>query len=288
MRILDIINRTAPFLENHGVESPRLNIELLLAHLLGKRRLDLYLEFERELDEPTLAKLREMVKRRAAGEPLQYITGEAEFCGLKFVVDRRVLIPRPETELLVETVLEQVKPRLTLHASRFTLVDLGTGSGCIAVALAKKVDGAEVYATDSSAEALAVARGNAARHGVEKKIRFLQGDLLQVIPDSLRVDVLVSNPPYIASGELAGLPKEVRDFEPVQALVAGEDGLKVIRRIVSDASRFLLPDGILALELGAGQRAAVESLCAARGLQVTKVVKDLQGHERVIMAQRKL
>jgi len=284
VRILDVINRTVPFLEKHGVESPRLNIELLLAHVLGKRRLDLYLEFERELDEPTLEKLREMVKRRAAGEPLQYITGEVEFCGLKFAVDRRVLIPRPETELLLETVLEQVKP-LTTHHSPLTIIDLCTGSGCIAVALAKKVDGAEVYATDSSAEALAVARGNAARHGVEKKIRFLQGDLLQVIPDSLRVDVLVSNPPYIASGELAGLPREIRDFEPVQALVAGEDGLKVIRRIVSDASRFLLPDGILALELGAGQRAVVEPLCAAHGLQLTKVVRDLQGHERVIVAR---
>lgn len=267
------------------MESPRLNIELLLAHLLGKRRLDLYLEFERELDEPALEKLREMVKRRAAGEPLQYITGEAEFCGLKFAVDRRVLIPRPETELLVETVLEQVKPRITSHESQVAIIDVCTGSGCIAVALAKKLDGVEIYATDSSVEVVTVARGNAARHGVEKKIRFLQGDLLLVIPDSLRVDVLVSNPPYIASGELAGLPKEVRDFEPVQALVAGEDGLKVIRRIVSDASRFLLPDGILALELGAGQRAAVERLCAAHGLQMTKVVKDLQGHERVIVAR---
>jgi release factor glutamine methyltransferase len=273
-----------PFLENHGVESPRLNIELLLAHLLRKNRLDLYLEFERELDEPTLEKLREMVKRRAAGEPLQYITGEAEFCGLKFAVDRRVLIPRPETELLVETVLEQVKP-LTTHHSPLTIIDLCTGSGCVAVALAKKLDGAEVYATDSSASALVVACGNAARHGVEKKIRFLQGDLLQVIPDSLRVDALVSNPPYIASGELAGLPKEVRDFEPVQALVAGEDGLKVIRRIVADVRRFLLPDGILVLELGAGQRAAVEQLCAQHGLQMTEVVKDLQGHERVIVAR---
>jgi release factor glutamine methyltransferase len=288
VRILDIINRTAPFLENHGVESPRLNIELLLAHLLGKRRLDLYMEFERELDEPTLEKLREMVKRRAAGEPLQYITGEAEFCGLKFAVDRRVLIPRPETELLVETVLEQLKEGVRSQKSEVRIIDLCTGSGCIAVALAKKLDGAEVYATDSSAEALAVARGNAARHGVEKKIRFLQGDLLQVVPDSLRVDVLVSNPPYIASGELAGLPREVRDFEPVQALVAGEDGLKVIRRIVADARHFLLADGILALELGAGQRAAVEPLCAAHGLQVTKVVKDLQGHERVIVAGLKL
>lgn len=285
MRILDIINRTTPFLENHGVESPRLNIELLLAHLLGKRRLDLYMEFERELDEPTLEKLREMVKRRASGEPLQYITGEAEFCGLKLAVDRRVLIPRPETELLVETVLERLKEVIRSQKSEVRIIDLCTGSGCIAVALAKKLDKAEVYATDSSAEALAVAHGNAARHGVEKKIRFLQGDLLKVIPDSLRVDALVSNPPYIASGELAGLPKEVRDFEPVQALAAGEDGLKVVRRIVEDARRFLLPEGILALELGAGQRATVGPLCVAHGLQVMKVVNDLQGHERVIVAQ---
>jgi len=285
VRILDIINRTTPFLENHGVESPRLNIELLLAHLLGKRRLDLYMEFERELDEPTLEKLREMVKRRASGEPLQYITGEAEFCGLKLAVDRRVLIPRPETELLVETVLERLKEVIRSQKSEVRIIDLCTGSGCIAVALAKKLDKAEVYATDSSAEALAVAHGNAARHGVEKKIRFLQGDLLKVIPDSLRVDALVSNPPYIASGELAGLPKEVRDFEPVQALAAGEDGLKVVRRIVEDARRFLLPEGILALELGAGQRATVGPLCVAHGLQVMKVVNDLQGHERVIVAQ---
>ena len=127
MRILDIINRTTPFLESHGVESPRLNIELLLAHALGKRRLDLYLEFERELDEPALEKLREMVKRRAAGEPLQYITGETEFCGLKFAVDRRVLIPRPETELLVETVLEQLKGGVRSQEPEVRIIDLCTG-----------------------------------------------------------------------------------------------------------------------------------------------------------------
>ncbi|MGD0015931.1 MAG: peptide chain release factor N(5)-glutamine methyltransferase [Verrucomicrobiia bacterium] len=285
MRILDIINRTTPFLENHGVGSPRLNIELMLAHMLGKRRLDLYMEFERELDEPALEKLREMVKRRAAGEPLQYITGEAEFCGLKFAVDRQVLIPRPETELLVETVLEQLKEGVRSQKSEVRIIDLCTGSGCVAVALAKNLENTTIFSTDISTDALAVARRNAARHGVEKKIRFLQGDLLSVIPDSLRADVLVSNPPYIASGELVGLPKEVRDFEPVQALVAGEDGLKVIRRIVANASRFLLPDGILALELGAGQRVAVEQLCAQHGLQMVKVVKDLQGHERVIVAR---
>ncbi len=280
MRILDVINKTAPFFEKHGIESPRLNIELLLAHLLKKKRLKLYLEFERELDETTLEKLREMVRRRADGEPLQYITGVAEFCGLEFAVDRRVLIPRPETELLVEETVSRIANR----GSRNVIVDLGTGSGCIAVTLAKQLPTAEIYATDASADALEVAKSNARRHGVEKNIRFLQGDLLQALPDSLRVDAIVSNPPYVATGELARLPKEVREFEPVQALVAGDDGLDVFRRIIADARRFLSPSGFVALELGAGQRAAVEQLFVERGYAVAQVVKDLQGHERVVVA----
>jgi release factor glutamine methyltransferase len=280
MKILEVIQRTAPFFEKHGVESPRLTIELLLAHLLKKRRLDLYLEFERELDAATLEKLREMVRRRAAGEPLQYITGEAEFCGMKFAVDRRVLIPRPETELLVETTLG----RIANSKSPIAIIDLCTGSGCVAVALAKKIEAAEVYATDVSAEALAVAEENAKRHNVEKKIRFFRGDLLEILPDSLMVDAIVSNPPYIASGDLARLPKEVREFEPVQALVAGEDGLNFYRRIVGNARRFLLPTGFLCLELGDGQCPAVSRLCAENGWTMEDVVKDLQGKERVMVA----
>jgi release factor glutamine methyltransferase len=276
VRILEVINKTTPFFEKAGIESPRLTIELLLAHLLKKKRLELYLEFERELDEPTLAALREMVKRRVSGEPLQYITGEAEFCGLKFAVDRRVLIPRPETELLVEAVAER-KPG--------TIVDVGTGSGCIAVSLAKKLPASEITAIDASPEALEVAAGNVNRHGVEKKVRLLPGDLLQALPDSFAADAIVSNPPYIARGELAKLPKEVKDFEPVRALVAGEDGLEVIRRLVTDARRVLSsPDGFVALEIGAGQRAAVEELFFGADYTVAQVLKDLQGHERVIVA----
>lgn len=278
MRILDVINKTAPYFEKHGVESSRLTIELLLAHLLNKKRLDLYLEFERELDEPALAKLREMVKRRVAGEPIQYITGEAEFCGLKFAVDRRVLIPRPETELLVEAVLAR-KPRV--------IVDVGTGSGCIAVTLAKRLPGAEIHALDVSREALEVAKSNAHQHEVEKSISFFQSDMLESLPDSFRADAVVSNPPYVASGELAKLPKEVRDFEPVLALAAGEDGLEIIRRLVKDAKRFLSPSGFVALEMGAGQRAAVEKLFVNEGYAVEQVVRDLQGHERVIVARPK-
>jgi release factor glutamine methyltransferase len=280
VRILDVINKTTPFFEKQGIESPRLTIELLLAHLLKKKRLELYMEFERELDEPTLEKLREMVKRRAAGEPVQYITGEAEFYGLKFAVDKRVLVPRPETELLVETVLERLKP---LPAP--LVVDVGTGSGCIAVALAKHLPNAAIYALDVSDEALAVARENAKRHDLEKNIRFLQSDLLQNFPSSLRADLIVSNPPYIATGELAKLPKEVRDFEPVRALTAGEDGFEVIRRLVMDARRVLSPSGFLALEIGAGQRLAVENLFVGEKYEVVQVVKDLQGHERDIVAR---
>jgi release factor glutamine methyltransferase len=243
--------------------------------LLKKKRLELYLEFERELDEPTLATLREMVKRRVAGEPVQYITGETEFFGLRFAVDRRVLIPRPETELLVETVFDR-KPG--------KIVDVGTGSGCIAVALAKKLPAAEITGIDASPAALEVAAGNAKRHGVEKTVRFLQCDLLLQLPDSFTVDAIVSNPPYIASGDWAKLPREVKDFEPVQALVAGEDGLEVIRRLVVEARRFLSPTGFVALEMGAGQRVAVEQFFVGADYTVAQVLKDLQGHERVIVA----
>lgn len=274
MRILEVITKTIPYFEKQGIESPRLTIELLLAHLLKKKRLELYLDFERDLEEAVLIRLRELVKRRAAGEPLQYVTGEADFCGLKFAVDKRVLIPRPETELLVAAV-----PAVN------RIVDVGTGSGCIAVALAKKFPAAEIYATDLSADALAVATENAKRHGVEKNIRFLQGDLLEALPSSIKVDAVVSNPPYIASGEIGTLPKEVRDFEPMQALVAGEDGLKVYRRLVPDGRRVLLPGGGLYLELGAGQRPAVEQLCVAADYTVAAVVKDLQGHERVLVTR---
>ena len=275
MRILDVINKTTPFFENHGIEKPRLNIELLLSHLLQKRRLDLYLEFERELDEPTLEKLRELVKRRAAGEPLQYITGETEFSGLTFTVDPRVLIPRPETELLVEVVLQR-KPS--------KIVDVGTGSGCIAISIAKRLPSVEIWALDVSAEALEVAVANAARHGAEKNIRFLQSNLLEKLPVSFKADAIVSNPPYIASGELAKLPREVKDFEPVRALVAGEDGLEVIHRLVIGTKRVLSPSGFVALEIGAGQCAAVAELFGKNDFEVAQVVKDLQGHERIVVS----
>ena len=275
MRILEVIQKTIPYFEKAGIESPRLTIELLLAHVLKKKRLQIYLEFEREVDEATLEILRGLVKRRVAGEPLQYVTGEAEFCGLKLAVDRRVLIPRPETELLVEVVAAR-QPA--------TVVDVGTGSGCIALALAQRLPAAEVTAVDVSADALAAAKANASRYDFKNFTRLLQSDLLSIFPDSFTVDAIVSNPPYIASGELAQLPREVKDFEPAQALFAGVDGLEVIRRLVLEAKRFLSPTGFVALEIGAGQCAAVTQLFESAGYQVAQVEKDLQGHERVIVA----
>ena len=295
MTILEVINKTTPYFEKQGIESPRLTIELLLGHLLKKKRMQLYLEFERDLDEKTLGLLREMVKRRVAGEPLQYITGETEFCGLRFMVDKRVLIPRPETELLVEKVVERMKAAegapggraLPTTSEVFKIVDVGTGSGCIAISLAKKLPFAEITAIDVSVEALEVAKANAKLHEVEKNVRFLESDLLDQLPSSFVADVIVSNPPYIAVGELAKLPKEVRDFEPVRALAAGEDGLKVIHRLVTTARRLLSPSGFMALEIGAGQRVAVEEFFVQQGWDVVEVVKDLEGHERVIVAQVK-
>ena len=275
MRILEVIQKTIPYFEKAGIESPRLTIELLLAHVLKKKRLQIYLEFEREVDEATLEILRGLVKRRVAGEPLQYVTGEAEFCGLKLAVDRRVLIPRPETELLVEVVAAR-KPA--------TVVDVGTGSGCIALALAQRLPAAEVTAVDVSPDALAVAKANADRCDFKNFTRLLQSDLLSIFPDSFTVDAIVSNPPYIASGELAQLPREVKDFEPAQALFAGVDGLEVIRRLVLEAKRFLSPNGFVALEIGAGQCAVVTKLFESAGYKVAQVEKDLQGHERVIVA----
>ncbi|MCS7049172.1 MAG: peptide chain release factor N(5)-glutamine methyltransferase [Verrucomicrobiae bacterium] len=274
MTILEVINKTTPFFQRHGVDSPRLTIELMLAHVLQTNRLRLYLDFERELDEATLARLRELVRRRAAGEPLQYVLGEAEFCGLKLAVDRRVLIPRPETEWLVEAVVNRA-PR--------TVLDVGTGSGCIALAVARRLPQARVFACDVSEGALVVARENARRHDLEKNVRFFASDLLSACTDGWRVEAIVCNPPYISRGEWGQLPREVRDFEPGLALLAGEDGLEVMRRLAPQARQHVSETGWVALEVGAGQRGVVVAIFEKHGFALEEVVTDLQGHERVVI-----
>ncbi len=275
VKILELIQRTTEFFQRQGVDSPRLTIELMVAHVLKRKRLELYLDFEREIGEPALSTLRAMVKRRAAGEPLQYVFGVACFYGLDFAVDKRVLVPRPETELLVDYVVKN-------SAAAKTLADLGVGSGAIAVALAKKLAAARVLAVDASSDALDVARANAAAHGAQ--VEFFHGDLFAPLPAETRFDWIVSNPPYITSGEIASLPREIRDHEPRAALDGGADGLDIIRRIAAEAKARLAAGGRVALEIGAGQGSAVERIFLDNGYRVEKMIGDWQGHPRVLVA----
>lgn len=277
MKILDLIQRTTEFFQKRGVDSPRLTIELMVAHVLKRKRLELYLDFERDVPDPSLGVLREMVKRRADGEPLQYVLGVANFCGLDFAVDKRVLIPRPETELLVDYVVKN-------GGTAKTIADLGTGSGAIAVTLAKQLPAAKVVAVDASGDALEVARANAARHGVS--VEFLHGDLFAPIPADMRFDWIVSNPPYIPSREIESLAREVRDHEPRAALDGGPDGLDVVRRIAAEAVARLAEGGRVAVELCAGQGTEAGRIFLDNGWRVEKMIADLQGHERVLVACR--
>lgn len=275
MKILELIQRTTEFFQRQGVDSPRLTIELMVAHVLKRKRLELYLDFEREITEPALGTLREMVKRRAAGEPLQYVLGVANFYGLDLAVDKRVLVPRPETELLVDYVVKN-------GVAAKVIADLGTGSGAIAIALAKSLASARVLAVDASAEALEVARANAAvRDG---RVEFFHGDLLAPLPAGLQCDWIVSNPPYIPSGEIVSLPREIRDHEPRAALDGGVDGLDIVRRIAGEAKPWLAVGGRIAVEIGAGQGSAAERIFLDNGYRVEKMIADWQGHPRVLVA----
>src|ERR1051325_4438082 len=245
--VLDVIHATTSYFQQHRIEEPRLTIELMLADVLKKKRLQLYLELERTLDEPTLVRLREMVKRRVNREPLQYILGKTDFFGLELQLDSRVLIPRPETEILVEQVIAACK-----DAGITRILDVGTGSGCIAISLARNLPAAIVTAADRSANALQLAQVNAQRLGVMDRIEFVESDLFRALGQRT-FDWIVSNPPYIPTGEAGKLEKEIIDYEPLDALFAGEDGLTIIRSIIAEAPRFLASAGHVALEIGAGQ-----------------------------------
>jgi release factor glutamine methyltransferase len=222
----------------------------------------------------------DLIERRLAGEPIQYITGEAEFYGLPFHVNRDVLIPRPETEHLVETVMA-----LAAEFVRPKIVDVGTGSGAIAVALAHALPFAVITATDISADALAVAKANAARNGVADRLHFFEGDLLDPVAGE-HFDIVVSNPPYVPEIDHATLDVEVRDYEPAQALFAGEDGLQIYRRLIPAAFDALVPGGFVALEIGYGQRAGIEALLVREGFAGIEFIPDLQGIARVAVARR--
>lgn len=281
MTVLEVIQRSSEFLAKKGVDSPRLQIELLLAHVLKLPRLRLYLNFERPLAEPELAVLRELVKRRANREPLQHILGHTSFCGLEFEVSRLALIPRPETELLAE---HAAKFLATLPAA--TVLDFGTGTGCLAVTLAVQCPSATMHALDVSDDALVLARRNAARHQVQQRITFHHGDGFAPLPDGARFDLIVSNPPYIATAEIETLQPEVRDFDPRPALDGGEDGLVFYRRLAAEAARFLTPDARIMLEFGDGQDGAITKILSAENWIVEAVLADYSGRNRILIARR--
>jgi release factor glutamine methyltransferase len=278
--VLEIVKRTTDFLQERGVESPRLNAELLIGHALGLKRMQLYLQFERLLAEPELEKIRPLVRRRGKREPVQYIVGETDFSGLKLKVDRRALIPRPETELLVEIVVGR---RATPPAR---ILDLGTGTGAIALALAKAWPEAQVTAVDTSPEALELARENAASTGFAERVTFLASDWFTQVPTEPRFDVIVANPPYLSPEETAESLPEVRDFEPAQALTAADRGLSALRIILAEAPRFLAPGGLLALETGIAHHAELVPLATAAGFTQTESLPDLTGRERFFLASR--
>jgi release factor glutamine methyltransferase len=283
--VLRMIRWTADYLESKGVERARLEGEHLLAHALGLKRLDLYLQYDRPLTRAELDGFRPMVKRRAHREPLQYIVGSQPFRELDLLVDGRVLIPRPETEVLVEEVLDWARARAP--EGGLDALDIGTGSGAIALSLAAEGPFRRVVATDVSAAALEVAARNRAAAGLDERVELREGADFAPLADDERFDVVVSNPPYVAEGERPGLEPEVLDWEPEGALFAGPDGLDVIRRIVAGAPARLREGGLLALEIGAGQAGAVEGLLERmEGWDSVTVRADLTGRERVVLAER--
>jgi release factor glutamine methyltransferase len=280
--ILDVIQRSTDFLAKKGVPSPRLQVEHLLAHTLQMPRMKLYLNFERVLTPEQLDALRALVQRRGRREPLQYITGSAPFCGLELAVSPRVLVPRPETELLAERAWKFLRESAAANPAPCAL-DLGTGSGCLAIALALNAPAAAVHAADSCAEALAVARENAARH--RAVIQFHHGDLFAALPLPARFHLIVSNPPYIPTARMETLEPEVRDHEPRLALDGGADGMDFYRRIAAQAGAFLQAGGRLMLELDDDGAAAAAEIFRQQNWIVEAIEPDYNQRQRILIAR---
>jgi release factor glutamine methyltransferase len=290
--VIDVIRWMTSRFQERGVETPRLDAEVLAAHALGLSRVQLYVQFDRPLVEAELAALRELVKRRQRGESVAYITGKKEFWGLELAVDARVLVPRPDTETLVDEALARLPPATDAAAAdaaaadaataaprKVRVAEIGTGSGAIAVAIAKARPDAEVVAGDISPGALEVARANAQRHAAP--ILFVEGDLDRPLRPHAPFDAVVANLPYIPSAEIDALAPEVR-AEPRLALDGGADGLDLVRRLVAVAPELLVPGGALALEVGAGQAPATAALLAAAGFTDVRLRRDLGEIERVV------
>jgi len=282
MNIRDILNRAAVRLERAGLTSPRLDAEVLLFSYLQADRLEIYRNPERALTEAEISGFEGWVERRAQGEPVSYISGKKEFWSLLFEVDRDVLVPRPETEILVEEV---IKAGRELEQAGLRILEIGVGSGAVSVAIARELPAARLTATDISADAISVALKNARKHGVEGRIDLLCGSLFE--PLSGIFDIIVSNPPYISTEEFARLPRDVREYEPRQALLAGADGAAFHREIIAGSKKRLKKRGWLFMEMGAGQRESIEETLKRSGaFDCIETRRDYGGVERVIRARK--
>jgi release factor glutamine methyltransferase len=300
MTVLEVIQSTTDYFKKRGIDNPRLNAEHLLAHVLGRKRLELYLDFERNLAESELAPLRELVKSRGQGEPLQHLLGTVEFCGHTFLCDKRALVPRPETEQLVELLSSKLSPSWkALRAGgqalselegspsrrpscKFRIVDIGTGSGVIALSLAAKFPEAKIEAVDISEDALALARENAARLGLNEQVHFTKSSLFENLDE--RFDVIVANLPYISMQDRHLLSREVL-HDPAVALFGGERGDEFIRALIEKASSRVRPGGLLALEIGVGQSEALLELLAQKNYHDIESKTDYSGTPRFLFAR---
>ncbi len=284
-----VLEWTAAFFTRKAVDSPRLSAELLLSHVLAVPRIKLYTDYQRPLSDDELSTFRALVQRTVEQEPIAYLTGKAHFFNLELEVTRDVLIPRPDTETLVENVVQLCRHQPGLESPR--ILDLCTGSGCIAAALAKSIKGAMILATDISESAVAVARRNIEKLGLSDRVVLAQGDLFDPLTrmvDPSPFDLIVANPPYIPSAEVETLDRSVKDYEPRTALDGGQDGLAFHRRILEGAAERLVPGGRLYLELAFNQGPAAQELASHfTGYDETKIVKDYANHDRVLTLRRR-
>jgi release factor glutamine methyltransferase len=278
MTVLEVLQSTTAYFQKRNIESARLNAEHLLAHVMGRKRIDLYLEFERPLRESELTPLRELVKRRGAGEPLQHLLGTVEFCGRTFRCDNRALVPRPETERLVELLISRFKSEI----ANFRMVDVGTGSGVIALTLAAEFPKADIVGADISEDALMLARENADRLGLADRVRFLRSNLLEdVLPG---VDLIVANLPYVSTEDRQNLSREVL-HDPEVALFAGARGDELMRQLIAQAPSWLQPGGMLVMEIGIGQSETLVAALAEKNYRDIWTEKDYSGVIRFLFAR---
>lgn len=284
MNVLSVLQRTAEFLAKKGIENARREAEWILSHELGMSRLNLYLQFERELTEQELERLREKVRKRAQRIPLAYVLGSAVFCGIELKVSPAVLIPRPETELLAEESFLWVKEYSKQLDRSIRILDIGTGSGCLAIFFALKFPNAEVVAVDISKDALELAKENARHYEVEDRIKFILSDVFSAIPTDFKFDLIVSNPPYIPTDQIEFLQPEVKDYEPRVAIDGGKDGLSVIKKIAKEGINFIKPGGRLYMEFAFGQADQIKDLFSRLGWRILSIIPDLQNIPRILVA----